>query len=149
MIKRVVLVIFLVILTVLLTACTSSIGVTVTVTPSEQTVTTTVTTTATVTATVEPTATPATFTGNSDKTTPPFSIDSAEWTIEWSYTTSTPQYAGFYIYVYQRGDSLPILSISDAKSQGSTYSYAGPGEYYLEVSCANIDSWTVTVRPVP
>ena len=86
------LVTILVILPLLLTACTNASTFTVTVTPTNTVqITNTRTVTDTVTATVTPTDAPATFTGGSDDTTSPFQINSQDWTISWSYTTSDPQ----------------------------------------------------------
>jgi len=33
------------------------------------------------------------------------------------------------------------------ETSGSTYSYAGPGEYYVKVGAANLDSWEITISP--
>jgi len=136
------------ILPLLLSACAAASTVTVTNIPTN-TVTVTKTVNVTVTATLTPTAAPVTFSGGNDTTTAPFSIDSTAWTIAWSYTTSTPQYAAFSIYIYKVGDSSPITMITDLKPSGSTFNYSGPGQYYFEVNCANLDSWTITASTSP
>ena len=145
----------LVILPLFLTGCAAASTVTIaptastiTVTPTNTVqVTITKTVTETVTATITPVATPATFTGNSDETTAPFSLDSQDWTVSWSYATSQPQYAALAVYVYPVGQKIPVVDIPNAQSPGSTFSYAGPGQYYVQIISANLDSWTVTVTP--
>jgi len=140
----------LVILPFLLTSCAaaSNSTVTVTITPTN-TVTVTKTVNVTVTATVTPISAPATFTGGGDISTAPFQINSQDWTISWTYTTTTPQYASLSINVYQIGNSLPIATLDDVQPTGSSYSYSGPGQYYFQTNSANIDSWTITAKDAP
>ena len=105
-------------------------------------------------ATPTPTPTTATFqpvslTGSGSKTTAPFTVTTAEWVIEWSYTSDDPEWASFAFFVYPRGETaLYVESMMFSEdTSGSTYSYAGPGEYYVEVSAANIKRWEIVIRP--
>ena len=94
---------------------------------------------------------PIIITGSSDKTSPPFEVTTKEWIIEWSYIPDSeyPEYAVFGFFVYPRGETVmyvEAISTSDDTS-GSTYSYAGIGEYYVEVICGNLQSWEIIIRP--
>lgn len=101
----------------------------------------------------EPPATfgPIVITGTSDAVSPPFEVSTQEWIIDWSYVPDYeyPQYAAFGFFVYPRGETVMyVASLGySASTSGSTYSYAGPGEYYAEVICANIESWEITIKP--
>jgi len=92
---------------------------------------------------------PVTFTGSSMQTTSPFEVTTKEWIIDWSYIPDYeyPEYAVFGFFVYPRGETVDFVEamMSPGSTSGSTYSYAGPGEYYIEVHCANIQSWEITV----
>jgi uncharacterized protein YceK len=91
---------------------------------------------------------PITFTGSGDMTTPPFAVTTSEWIIDWSYTTDS-NYPGLYIYIYPRGETASFVTNINSGdiSSGSSYCYAGAGEYYLKVSEANLQNWTITIRP--
>jgi hypothetical protein len=100
------------------------------------------------------TSPPATFTpivksGTDSLTTTPFTITTDEWIIDWSYSTSDPDLAIFGFFIYPRGETelyTEAVLFPEATS-GSTYSYAGPGEYYIKTNVANIDGWEITIRP--
>ena len=95
---------------------------------------------------------PITITGAGDKTTPPFEVTTDEWIIEWSYTADEPEWALFWAFIYPRGETaIYVEDISPGSNQmsGSTYCYAGPGEYYIVVGAANIDHWEITISPAP
>jgi hypothetical protein len=142
-----------------------------------------------------PESTPSSFepiilTGVGDTTTPPFSVTTNEWILDWSFDSTSPEYACFAFYMYPRGSNLCIVSGACTKDEGIEYGhliedenefldfevrsagqqaasgttharlpeidkevldvmgeYYGTGEYYVEVLAANIDSWTVTIRP--
>jgi len=101
-----------------------------------------------------PPSKPATFaaitiTGTGDKTSRPFTVTTQEWTIAWSYTSDDPEFAVFSFFIYPRGETaffVESVSFPEGTS-GSTYSYAGPGEYYLKVITGNIKSWKVVIKP--
>ena len=103
----------------------------------------------------EETAPPATFepiviTGSGDKTSPPFTVTTDEWVIDWSYVPDPeyPEMTVFGFFVYPRGKTAgSVVSVSFAEESGSTYSYAGAGEYYIQVIAANIKSWEVVISP--
>jgi len=92
---------------------------------------------------------PITITGSGDKTSPPFTVTTEEWIIDWSYNTDEPEYAVFGFFVYPRGETdIYIESVLFPEStEGSTYSYAGQGDYYVKVSASNVKSWIITIKP--
>ena len=53
----------------------------------------------------------------------------------------------FGFFVYPRGETaLYVESVLFPEgTSGSTYSYAGEGEYYLKVTAANVKSWKVVI----
>ena len=99
------------------------------------------------------TSEPIIVTGSSDKTSPPFTITTEEWDIDWSYVPDPeyPDSAVFKCYVYPMGTTtLSVASIESALylgSSGSVYSYAGAGEYYIKVTVANVKSWEIVISP--
>jgi len=104
----------------------------------------------------EETAPPATFepiiiTGSGDKTSPPFTVTTDEWVIDWSYAPDPeyPDMAVFGFFIYPRGETaVYVESVLFPKgTSGSTYSYAGAGEYYIKVTAANVKSWEVVISP--
>lgn len=148
---------------VFLTACsgttqtvTSTVKSQVTVTKTAVTTTVTspitVTKTATLTVpatnvTVIPAVTPETFDpiiliGNGDQTTAPFTVTTKEWIIDYSGITDS---GGFF--VYPRGETSVYVEsvLLPSVSSGTTYSYAGPGDYYVKVH--NTGAWKITIRP--
>lgn len=118
-------------------------------TPSSSTIPTT--------STSEPQAEPGTFEpitiiGSGDKTSPPFTVTTDEWIIDWSYEID-PEYedigVAFGFFIYPRGETAGFVeSITHPPSfNGSTYSYAGAGEYYVLVVAGGIESWEIIIRP--
>ena len=102
------------------------------------------------TTTTSPTFTPIILSGSSSKKTPPFYIPTEEWIIEWSYEPDQeyPEYADFSFYIYPRGETLfPVEYFLYVDKSGSSYSYAGSGEYYIEVNSYDVESWTITIKP--
>ena len=96
---------------------------------------------------------PIVFSGSDSQKTPPFTIPTKEWIIDWSYTTSGSPPILFSVMVYPRGktpekgDTYAEAIIYPQKTSGTTYSYAGPGDYYLVVGAYDIEEWVVTIRP--
>jgi len=99
---------------------------------------------------------PATFepieiSGSSDMTSPPFTVTTKEWTIDWSYVPNTeyPGFATFVFFVYPRGETEMYVEsmINAAGTSGSTYSYAGAGDYYVVVIAGNVNSWKIVISP--
>jgi len=131
----------------ILVGCGTGATITVTVTAPTVTVTSPATT---VTITKLPASfAPITFTGSGDMTTPPFAVTTSEWIIDWSYTTEDSNYSSLYIYIYPRGETSSYVTRIDSGevTHGTSYCYAGPGEYYIEVLEANTQNWTITIRP--
>ena len=95
------------------------------------------------------TFTPITKSGTDSLTTTPFTITTDEWIIDWSYSTSDPDFAVFSFFIYPRGETelYTEVVLFPETTSGSTYSYAGPGEYYIKTNVANIDEWEITIRP--
>lgn len=112
------------------------------------------------------TFTPITFTGSSDQTTDLFTVTTDTWVIEWSYTPEvtdyvnatggivryTAQLTSLIFYVYPKGSSndyyiLSVFDLDPSKTSGSIDCSAGAGQYYIKVKCANISSWTITIKP--
>jgi hypothetical protein len=88
-----------------------------------------------------------TITGSADQTSNYFNLPS-EARYEWSYTSSTPTYAALYIDVYQQGNSLPVDSMAANTNQTNGTQYLHnlqAGSYYIKVTTANLDSYTITV----
>lgn len=95
---------------------------------------------------------PITITGAGSKTSAPFEVTTDEWLIEWSYRADDPEMAGFYFFVYPRGETVMYVEsimAGDGETSGATYCYAGRGEYYVEVLAANINRWEITISPAP
>ena len=101
---------------------------------------------------VAPTATPApqwrqvaSWSGNSDKTTPPFSISGSQWRI--NYTVRDPKYSSPQVCVSIRStDANRYISTGGGcfRQDGESYVYAGPGMFYLDINSS--DEWTVKVE---
>lgn len=116
------------------------------------TATTTVTTTKTVTATtttLPPTTTHVlsliqTFTGSGATNTQAFQITGNTWEIVWSVVAAN-QYNLMSYTVYQPGNSFPLDVGSGSTTSGNSYEYFGPGTYYINVTPANVTSWTIQV----
>ena len=91
---------------------------------------------------------PITLTGTSDETTPPFTVTTKEWTAAWTYQASNPTESMFSFFIYPRGETMMYTEAeNNVSSTGSTYVYAGPGDFYILVQVANISSWTITIGP--
>jgi len=98
--------------------------------------------------TPKPTFEPVVITGTGDKTSRPFTVTTQEWTITWSYTPEDPEYAGFGFFVYPRGETrIYVGSVDTENDTGSTYTYAGPGDYYIVVITMPSTSWKVVIKP--
>ena len=89
-----------------------------------------------------------TFTGgNADMVTDFFYISGADVRVNWTWTSSHMEFAMFSIYLYKQGESIYTSSIMADSPAGYTYVHSlASAYYYLDISGANIDSWTVTVE---
>lgn len=92
---------------------------------------------------------PVVFSGSSDTTTQPFAVTTREWIIDWSYVPDPEHDGVFAFWVYPRGETAMFVEwmIADGDTFGTTYSYAGKGEYYIKVLCLFVEQWEITVRP--
>lgn len=93
---------------------------------------------------------PITVSGVASKVSPPFTVTTNEWIIDWSYSTDDPEYAVFGFFIYPRGETVMYvesLITTNQQTSGTTYSYAGPGDYYVDAQAANVNGWQVTIRP--
>jgi len=98
-----------------------------------------------------PTFKPIVIAGTSDKTSPPFTVTTNEWTIDWSYVPDPeyPDMGVFGFFVYPRGETAVYVEavLFPEGTRGSTYIYAGAGQYYIKVTAANVKSWEVVISP--
>ena len=94
---------------------------------------------------------PLVITGSGDKTSRPFTVTTEEWVIDWSYVPDPkyPEMAVFGFFVYPRGETLFFVEsvLFPEGTSGSTYSYAGEGEYYIKITAGNVKSWEVVISP--
>ena len=92
---------------------------------------------------------PITLKGTDSETTSPFTVTTKEWIIEWSYSTDDPEYAIFGFFIYPRGETERYAEavLFPKVTNGTTYSYAGPGEYYIKTNVGNITQWEIIIRP--
>lgn len=89
------------------------------------------------------------FSGSADKTTQPFTIKGDEWQVKYEMKSSKPEYAVFGVFVYPRGETVMFVSSWDCFQQecsDTQYIYKGAGDYYFEITAANIDSWRLEVE---
>lgn len=99
---------------------------------------------------------PIRITGTGSKNSAPFTITTNEWLLQWTCTPEpgVAEYAGLTISVYPKGETTAIVrivrpSLRGSSCEGSSRSYAGPGEYCLRVGVANLQCWEVCIQPVP
>jgi hypothetical protein len=100
---------------------------------------------------IPPTFQPYTFTGADSQTTAPFTVSTREWIIDWSYQPADPSFINvFSFFVFRRGETTGYVEtvLFPQSTSGTTYSYAGPGDYYLQIT-ANTRNWIITIRPAP
>jgi len=88
-----------------------------------------------------------TFTGSTSKTTELFHIPSGTWRINWTYTDGALAVFGFF--VYPEGETVMYvesLSTMGPSQSDTTNIYEGPSNFYIKLSAANIDEWTLTIE---
>ena len=92
------------------------------------------------------------ITGCGDNTSPPFTVTTEEWCIDWSYVPNPeyPDAAIFGFFVYPRGKTAVYVEsvLFPEGTSGSIYSYAGAGEYYIKVTAGNVEVWEVVISPL-
>ena len=115
----------------------------------------TATGTPTATPTPSPTATPAAapivFTGQGDKDTAAFSVATWSFTVQWTTSSGSPEYAGFGFFVYPEGETVGYVCDADFDGVGtdSTVCRGGPGQFYVKVLAANLSSWRIEITGPP
>jgi hypothetical protein len=107
--------------------------------------------TVTLTPTTETTSfSPVTFTGSSDSNTALFTAPDS-FLIEWSYSPQPgmEDIASFGYFLYPAGETVMYVDsmVFPSSASGSSYCYAGAGQYYFEVICNAVTNWTITVSP--
>ena len=87
-----------------------------------------------------------TFTGASGFKTDFFYVAGPDLRITWTWTGDR-EFGVFYITLYEEGRSVYTEIYLFLQDEGETFSHGlEPGNYYLDISAANMDSWTVTVE---
>jgi len=90
-----------------------------------------------------------TITGSASQKTNYFNIPNKEARYEWSYTTSQPTYAGFVVTLYKEDNSIYVDMMYADSGQTSGIQYLhnlSPGNYYIDIGAANLDSYTIKVE---
>lgn len=65
----------------------------------------------------------------------------------WTWTSGVPEYAGFSFSLYKEGETIWTVFEFDLDSVGTTHVHnLKTANYYLEISEANINEWTITVE---
>ena len=86
--------------------------------------------------------------GSASETSDTFEIKTTEWTIEWSYISGRfSKYPWFSFVVYPDSESAPYTKaiLSKGKASGIAYISAPPGNYYIKVYAANLESWSLAI----
>lgn len=91
------------------------------------------------------------FTGSTSQTTDYFTVSHAEWRVNWTYTPDPqyPQYAGFYLNVYNQNKSewpVAIIQSGNTTTQGTTYVHNLQGTFYCEITITSITGYTITIE---
>ncbi len=87
------------------------------------------------------------FEGSSSLTTDYFYIAEAEIRVNWTWISEVSKYAGFSFSLYKEGEASWTAFEFDLDSTGTTHVHnLTTDNYYLEITEANIDEWTITVE---
>ena len=91
------------------------------------------------------------ITGTANKISHPFSVNTKEWTADWSYVPypEYPELATFQFYIFPEGGIAMFVDsmIFSNGTSGSLHSDAGAGEYYIRVVANNLKSWEIVMSP--
>ena len=86
------------------------------------------------------------FTGSG--TTDYFTCEHVEWRIRWEYTPSKLAVFGFY--VYEKGEDVFFIDsafkMGDEETSGVSYIHNQEGIFYMDISAANIENYTIIVE---
>jgi len=88
-----------------------------------------------------------TFSGKSGVTTDYFYVAGTELRINWTWSSSAEEYAGFSFYLYREGQTTWTSSLFNLQKEGTNYIHnIKSASYYLDILEANLDQWTVTIE---
>ncbi|MCW4028465.1 MAG: hypothetical protein NWE92_02310 [Candidatus Bathyarchaeota archaeon] len=93
-----------------------------------------------------------TVTGSNGQTTDYFYIPATQWRITWSYVPDPayPDYAVFSVFIYPKGETTmfteTMTKVGANETSGVTYIGEGQKDYYIQVICANLNKYTITVE---
>lgn len=90
------------------------------------------------------------ITGDANKTSQPFRVNSKEWVANWSYVPHPeyPELAVFQFFIYPKGEpSMFVGFMLSPEGTSGSYSYAGAGEYFIKVVADNVKSWEIVISP--
>ncbi|MBA7590487.1 hypothetical protein ES708_32609 [subsurface metagenome] len=99
---------------------------------------------------ISPPETPAsiTITGSDNEKSSTFTTTTAEWTINWSYIPERwAKYYFFALTVFPDNESSAYIEtmVSKGKTSGTVSVSAEPGDYYIKVYTASVESWALEV----
>jgi len=94
------------------------------------------------------------FTGSGSETytTDYFTCDHVEWRIRWEYVPDSnyPEYAIFSVMTYPQGEDVLYVSLimksGSEDTSGVSYIHNNKGTFYMEISFANTQSYTIIVE---
>jgi len=88
-----------------------------------------------------------TFDGSSGLKTDYFYVAGTDLRIDWTWVSSIEEFATFSIYLYKQGQSVYTEAFLFLQDEGTTFAHnIASAYYYLDISGANLDEWTVTVE---
>lgn len=88
-----------------------------------------------------------TFNGASGVKTDYFYVGGTDLRFNWTWASTTPKYAIFSIKLYKKGETTFTETYLFLEDRGTTYAHnIAAANYYLDISTANLASWTVTVE---
>ena len=88
-----------------------------------------------------------TLEGSSDLITDYFYIAGTDLRINWTWASSVEEYASFSIILYKKGQTIYTEMFLNLQKEGTTFTHnVDQAYYYLHMTTANLDQWTVTVE---
>ncbi len=89
-----------------------------------------------------------TLTGSANKDTEDFTVPTNYWRIAYTIKAENEQYALFSVFVYPSGETAKYVAFVTLNKSGTDTSYirAGPGDFWIHVITANLNSWTVEIQ---
>lgn len=94
-----------------------------------------------------------TITGSTDQTTNYFAIPTKEWRIEWIITPASDaaEYAVFGAFIYPKGETNQYVDhitkfAGSSQNSGITYIHEGAKDYYLTITVANVQAYTLRIE---